>query len=187
MLVTVAFRRWLARAVICFAMFAVIWMVWHRVQPPWWDTAADIQELHDFIEDGAGYDGTDEYVPVGVDASDLDKNAPLVTTASGQPSTVKIQTWTAENKLFTAESTGADILRLRLFNYPAWLAVVNEQPVTSSSQPDTGEILIPIAAGINRVHVHFAKTTDRLIGGVCSAGAVLLIFFWQFFCRRRDC
>jgi hypothetical protein len=184
MLVAVAFRRRVIRALVCMAMFAVLWTVWHQVQPPWWDTAADIQELHDFIEDGAGYEGTDEYVPVGVDASNVDRNAPLVTTTSGRTVTLHIQNWTAENKTFSTESAGAETLRLRLFNYPAWQADVNEQEAKSSSQPDTGEILIPVEAGINRVHVHFGRTRDRFIGGLCSVMALLLILCWQFLCKR---
>jgi hypothetical protein len=184
MLVAVAFRRWLVRALICVGMFAVLWTVWHHVQPPWWDTAADVQELHDFIEDGAGYEGTDEYVPVGVDASNVNRNAPLVTTSSGRPLTVHIQSWTAEDKTFSTESGGAEILRLRLFNYPAWQADVNDGKVRSSSQPDTGEILIPVSAGTNHVHVHFGRTRDRFIGGLCSVMAMLLILCWQFLCKR---
>jgi hypothetical protein len=185
MLVTLAFRRWLTRALICLATFAVLWVVWHRVQPPWWDTAADIQELHDFIEDGEGYEGTDEYVPIRVDASDVDKNAPRVVTTSGRPATVQIQTWAAETKTFTIESAAPENLRLRLFNYPAWRAEVNEKSVTSRSWPGTGEIVVPVGAGANRVRVHFGQTRDRFIGGICSAIAGLLMLGWQFRIRRR--
>src|SRR5215470_12587209 len=147
MLVTVAFRRWVARAMICCAMLAVLWIVWHRVQQPWWDNAADIQELHDFIEDGAGYEGVDEYVPVGADASDVNQNAPLVTTVSGRAGKVNIQKWVAETKVFTTESSRPEELRLRLFNYPAWRASVNGEGVVTFSQPHTGELLIPVPAG----------------------------------------
>lgn len=185
MLVAVAFRRWLFRAVVCMAMFAVLWTVWHEVQPPWWDTAADVQELHDFIEDGAGYEGTDEYVPVGVDPSNVERNAPLVTTTSGRPMTVHIQEWTAEDKTFSTETAGGETLRLRLFNYPAWVADVNGGKAKSSSQPDTGEILIPVGAGVNRVHVHFGRTRDRLVGGLCSVMALVLILCWQFLCKKH--
>jgi len=185
MLVPVAFRRWLARAFIFFAMFAALWVVWHRVQPPWWDTAADIQELHDFIEDGEGYEGTDEYVPVGVDASDVDKNAPRVASASGKPVTVHIQTWEAETRIFSTESASPESLHLRLFNYPAWRVEVNEKSVISWSQPGSGEIVVPVGAGVNRVRVHFGQTRDRFVGGICSAMAGLLILGWQFRIRRR--
>jgi 6-pyruvoyl-tetrahydropterin synthase related domain len=185
MLVTAAFRRWLTRAAIYLAMFLVLWVVWHRVQPPWWDKAADIQELHDFIEDGEGYEGTDEYVPVGVDASDVNKNAPRVATTSGGSVRVKIQTWSAETKTFATESAAPENLRLRLFNYPAWRVEVNEKSVMIRSQPGTGEIVVPVSAGANRVRVHFEQTRDRFIGGLCSAIAALLILVWQFGIRRR--
>jgi hypothetical protein len=185
MLVTVAFRRWLTRVSICLAMLAVLWVVWHRVQPPWWDKAADIQELHDFVEDGDGYEGTDEYVPIGVDASDVDKTASRVATASGRPVTVHIQSWTAESKIFATESAAPANLRLRLFNYPAWRVEINGNSVTSWPQPGSGEIVVPVGAGSNRVRVHFAQTRDRLIGGLCSVMAALLILLWQFGIRRR--
>ncbi len=38
LLVTMAWRRWFIRALICIAMLAVLAFVWHRVQPPWWET-----------------------------------------------------------------------------------------------------------------------------------------------------
>jgi hypothetical protein len=180
LLVTVAFRRWLARAMICAAMFAVLWIVWHKVQEPWWDNAADIQEMHDFIEDGEGYEGTDEYVPVGVDASDVDKNAPRIRTVSGRAVKVNVQTWAAETKTFTAEDALPEELRLRLFNYPAWRVEVNGRIVSTYTQPNTGELLIPVSAGMNRVQVEFSRTRDRLAGGVCSIAGLVLLLLWKF-------
>jgi hypothetical protein len=178
--VTVAFRRWIARAMICCAMLAVLWIAWHRVQEPWWDTAADIQEMHDFIEDGEGYEGTDEYVPVGVDASDLDKNAPRVRTVSGSAVKVNVQTWAAETKTFSAESARPEELRLRLFNYPAWRVEVNGKNVSKYTQPNTGEILIPVSAGMNRVQVEFSRTPDRMAGAVCSIAGLVMLLVWKF-------
>ncbi|HST08826.1 MAG TPA: hypothetical protein VLL05_00495 [Terriglobales bacterium] len=186
MLITVAFKRWWTRALICFAMFAMLWIVWHRVQPPWWDTAADIQEMHDFIEDGEGYEGTDEYVPMGVDASNVDRNASLVRTASGRFLTLHIHTWTAETKLFSTESAAAEVLRLRLFNFPAWKTEVNGHTVNTTAQPDTGEILIPVNAGTNRVRVYFTRTWDRWVGGLCSLLSILCIMAWQFRAWKRN-
>ena len=81
----------------------------------------------------------DEYVPVGVDPSNVERNAPLVTTTSGRPMTVHIQEWTAEDKTFSTETAGGETLRLRLFNYPAWVADVNGGKAKSSSQPTQGK------------------------------------------------
>jgi len=179
LLVTVAFRRWLARAMICCAMFAVLWIVWHKVQPPWWDNAADIQEMHDFIADGEGYEGTDEYVPVGVDASDVDKNAPRVSTTSGRPVKISAQSLAAERKTFTAQTARPEELRLRLFNYPAWRVELNGKPVSTYTQPHTGEMLVPVAAGTNRVQIEFGRTRDRLAGGLCSIAGIGLLLLWK--------
>ena len=159
-------------------------MVWHRVQPPWWDTAADVQEMHDFIADGEGYEGTDEYVPKGVDPYELKKGAARVAAVSGNPVLVRIDQWGAESKAFSAQVSRAETLRLRLLNYPAWSVEVNGRPVPTRIQPVTGELLFPISPGINRVYVRFLQTRDRLLGG-CVSIVTLIIFVGVTFYLRR--
>ncbi len=75
LLLTMASRRWLVRALACVVMLAVLVWVWHRVQPPWWDNAADVAEMQDNQRTGSGYEGTDEYVPNGADAYEIKKDA----------------------------------------------------------------------------------------------------------------
>lgn len=187
LLFTMACRRWLIRASVCVGMFLVLWSVWHHVQPPWWDTAADIQELHDFIEDGDGYEGTDEYVPMGIDPSEVAKNAPQVSAVSGDSVDVHMQKWTAESKAFTFETAKAQELRLRLFNYPAWKVEVDGQRMISHVQAGTGEILVPVPSGNHQVQVQFARTADRWIGGTLSVEATIgIIFLVLFPATRRD-
>ncbi len=184
--VTMGFRRWLARILICAMLLGLVGIVWHRVQPPWWDTGADIQEMHDFIEDGDGYEGTDEYVPAGVDPYELKKDAPQIAIVSGDPATVHIERWSARNKVFSAKVAAPEKLRLRLLNYPAWSVEVNGHKVSAGTQPVTGEILIPVEAGGNRVRVTFLRTRDRLLGDLMSAGTLLLLIAWSYYCRRRE-
>ncbi len=186
LLVTLAFRRWLNRILVCVTMFAVLWIGWHGVQPPWWDTAADIQEMHDFIDDGGGYEGTDEYVPAGVDPYELKKDAPNVATVSGDRVLVRVDAWKAESRSFSAEVPRADTLRLRLLNYPAWRIEVNEREVAAGTRPVTGEILIPVAAGRNQVLISFRRTEDRLIGAMVSFASCLIILAWSLCCRRKN-
>ena len=66
LLVSMSLRRWWSRIILCVAMLAVLLIVWHRVQNPWWDNTGDIQEMLDNQQDGTGNEGVDEYVPVGV-------------------------------------------------------------------------------------------------------------------------
>ncbi len=184
--VTMGCRRWLTRIMICAVLLSVVAIAWRRVQPPWWDTAADIQEMHDFVEDGDGYEGTDEYVPAGVDPYELKKDAPQIATVSGNPAIVHIDRWSAQGKLFSAKVLRPETLRLRLLNYPAWNVEVNGHEITAGTQPVTGEILIPVDPGSNRVRVTFVRTPDRLIGNVVSAATLLLLIVWSVYCRGQE-
>ncbi len=156
----------------------------------WWDWE-DIPVIRAAIVEGKGYEGTDEYEAAEADRYDLPENAPRVavhpvatTAESPRPSRVHIERWGAEEKLFTVDAPQPATAALRLMNYPAWRVEINGQLVPAESQPDSGQMLIPLAAGSNRVRVHFAPTWDRLAGALIStmAGASLLVLTRK---RRR--
>src|SRR5439155_15282296 len=120
LLVTMAFRRWWTRLLVCVVMLAGVAFVWHRVQSPWWDTAADINEMLDNQQEGSGYEGVDEYVPADADASEIKQDVPPVTSKDGAGARIQVLRWDVELKLFTADLHEPGKLLLRLFNYPAW-------------------------------------------------------------------
>jgi hypothetical protein len=172
LLVTLASRRWVVRLLICLAMLAVLVFVWHRIQAPWWETSADFREMLEHQQSGAGYEGTDEYVPVGADPYEIKQDTPRVTLdhsdTPNQIQQLQVQQWNAESKVFTTVVTQPGELVLRLFNYPAWRVEVNGQAVATSTQEVTGQMLIPVAAGENRVRILFTRTWDRTLGGLIS-------------------
>ena len=90
-------------------------MAWHRIQAPWWDSAADLREMQDNMATGTGYEGTDEYTPLGADPAAIDKEARNVTVAGPAHAAIRVSRWDAESKLFTAEMSAPDQLALRLF------------------------------------------------------------------------
>ena len=181
-LLAMAWRRWIPRVALYILLLGVIAVVWHRVQEPWWDNAADINEMQDAIAEATGYEGTDEYVPAGVDPSDLNRNAPVVAAEPG--TSLQIEWWKPESRTFIAEVTRSGELRLRLFNYPAWRVEVNHRPVHAETSGITGEMLIPVEAGRNEVTVTFERTWDRSLGGVVSSVSVLGVVLWGVFQRR---
>src|SRR5208282_5857888 len=103
----------------------------------WWDSE-DIPVLTKAIQSGRGYEGTDEYQPLGCDRYELPgadpmgemigKPAPRIqqfdedTRALTPPpdNTVRIERWTADDKRFSVQNAAAAILALRLLNYPGW-------------------------------------------------------------------
>jgi len=178
--VTMASRRWVARALVCLSMLVVLGFVWHRIQPPWWEKAEDFGQMLGSQRSGAGYEGTDEYTPVGADPYEISPHAARVAfddsgTAPDQGSQIRIQRWDAELKSFTAKVSQSGQLVLRLFNYPAWRVEVNGQIVGTATRDVTGQMLIPVQSGENRVEITFSRTWDRTGGGIVSVVATLLL------------
>jgi archaellum component FlaF (FlaF/FlaG flagellin family) len=185
--ITMASRRWMVRVLICIAMLVLLGFVGHRVQVPWWEKAEDFAQMLDNQQSGAGYEGTDEYVPVEADPYEINKNASRVAldnnVAADQLLQVRIQRWNAESKLFTVEVSQPGQLVLRLFNYSAWRVEVNGQMVATTTRSVTGQMLIPVQAGENRVQITFTRTWDRTLGGIVTAVTALL--FGIYFALRR--
>src|SRR5262249_5755793 len=179
LLVSIAFPRWITRTLLYAAMLALLWTLWHHVQQPWWDTAADIQEMHDAIEDGEGYEGVDEYVPASVDAYDVNKEVAQVTAVSGDTARIGINKWTAESKTFSVDVAHPEQLRLRVFNYPAWKVEVNGRAAFATTQRSTGEMVFSVPAGLSKIEITFVRTPDRLAGGILSLLAlVVAVILW---------
>jgi hypothetical protein len=180
--VTVGVRRWWQRGAVCALSLMIIVGTWRYVQAPWWDTAADLREMQDNMATGVGYEGTDEYTPLGADPSAIDKDARKVTVVGPAHATIDVLHWDAESKIFTAEMSAADQVALRLFRYPAWRALVNGREVEMNAREGTGQMLVPVRAGMNRVEIRFARTWDRPAGGwisLLSAAGIIPWFVWS--------
>jgi hypothetical protein len=168
-------KKWPTRIALYIAMLCVIAFAWHHFQPPWWDHAPDLREMQDFISSGTGYEGTDEYTPVGADPSSGDKDARRITVIGPAHAAIRVLEWTPEHKLFTVEMSAPDTVELHLFNYPAWLAQVNGHPVSTQTRPDMGQMLVPVEAGTNRVQIDFIRTWDRTAGAWISLVALMIL------------
>jgi 6-pyruvoyl-tetrahydropterin synthase related domain len=176
-LLGMSLQRWWWRMVLCVAMLGVLLIVWHRVQNPWWDNSGDIQEMLDNQQDGAGNEGADEYVPVGVDPYDADQKAPQVRFEGKGHGQITVQKWDAERRAIDADAGSPGKLVLRLFNYPLWRVEVNGRQIKTESTPDTGQMVVPIAAGKNRVRIRFVDGWDRKLGVLLSGIGFAAIAF----------
>jgi hypothetical protein len=175
MLLTIVAKRWTSRLLASAVLLAAVILAGYRIQPPWWDTADDIREMSDALDDGTGYEGTDEYVPTGADPYELNKSLPLVSDDTGAPVPSEMLAWGPTEKHFVVHAAKPESLGLRLFNYPAWQITVNGQPAAAQTAEVTGQMIIPILAGTNDVRVHFRRTTDRTIGDAISGVSLMLL------------
>ena len=176
-----AFRWAWLRLLVYAVAIAVLLTAWHRVQPPWWDSSADLRDMVSDQHDGVGNEGTDEYVPSGIDPYDIDRNAPEVRFQGIGSAGITVKSRLAEKRLLSVDTTGPGKLILRLFNYPLWNVEVNGQAVRTETRPHTGEMVIPLAAGESHIRVAFVDSWHRPTGGVISVLALAVIEF----VRRR--
>ena len=158
------------------------------VQRTWWD-ADDIPTLREAIADETGYEGTDEYDPLGDDRTNLPQNAPeaqVLAAEEGEaaPATnVDIQAWKTEEKTLRVTVPVPARIALRLLNYPAWRVEVNGSVVRPEAAENSGQMIIPLNKGKSRIRVRFTRTPDRTAGGIVSLCAGLASV--GFLLRRR--
>jgi hypothetical protein len=153
------------------------------VQHTWWDDE-DMSTLRASIASGEGFDGADEYDPIGDDHYNLPPKTsrtqllPSLQNSKGAQapvtsSQVVIDRWTPERKEIVVDSPHPARLALRLLNYPAWQVEVNGAHIQPDSADDTGQMIIPLASGQSRITVHLTRTWDRTLGAAISIGALL--------------
>lgn len=180
-------RRWWIRGAIYVAALAVLLVVWHRVQVPWWDSGADLKEMVDNQHDGIGNEGVDEYVPAGADPYEIDQNAPLVRFEGSGDTRINVQQWLAERRVFAVNASDPGNVVLRLFNYPSWKVRVNGAWVKTGTTAHTGQMTVPVGAGQSEVEIKFVQGRDRIVGIVCSAVALAVLLIFLIFSPARRC
>jgi hypothetical protein len=151
------------------------------VQNTWWDSD-DIPSLREAIANDQGFEGTDEYDPLGDDHSNLPEKAPRVqvlpaeeSEGSAPKAEVRIERWTAEERNLRVSSKEPLRVGLRLLDYPAWRVEVNGKVVTPQHAETNGQMILLLPAGAERITARFARTPDRKLGNVISVIALLTL------------
>lgn len=183
------------------------------VRDAWWDSE-DIPQLAEAIRSGYGYEGTDEYAPLGCDRYSLPgSNLPVSAGGAVQvPSTSEgaatpriaeldevnertvaatnlhlgFEKWNSEQKIFTDNARHHADLAIRLINYPAWDVRLDSTMADAKSLEKTAQLLVPLPAGAHRVEIQFRRTWDRTAGGAVSTISAIGLAGLVFFRRRRD-
>ena len=153
----------------------------YLVQKTWWDPE-DIPVLQEAIAQDQGFEGTDEYDPLGDDRSNLPQKAPRVQIlpveeSEGPAPTAEmhIERWTAEEKVLRVASHEPLRVGLRLLNYPAWRVEVNGKVVTPESAESYGEMILLLSPGTERITARFTRTPDRTLGIAISVLGLLTL------------
>ena len=177
---------WMAATVVVLAGTAT-----YLVPHAWWDTE-DIPVLQSGIEEGKGFDGTDEYDPVGDDHYNLPEKAPLAEVLSSdgrggtaQEARIHVDRWGGEEKAISVSAREPVRVGLRVLNYPAWRVELNGKRITPQKAQESGQMIVPVGAGESRIVVCFARTRDRVLGNAVSLVSVLAALALIWLPRRR--
>jgi hypothetical protein len=156
------------------------------VENTWWDQD-EMPTQRDAVQSGNGFDGTDEYDPLGDDHLDLPLNAPQAKVlpadradSTATPANLQIERWTTEQKVIHVDSPCEARLALRLLNYPAWRVEVNGKTVQPERMDDVNQMVVPVEAGSSEIRVRFVRTRDRFLGDAISAasGLFAVMLLW---------
>lgn len=169
------------------------------IRTGWWDPT-DVPTVAAAIGSARGYEGTDEYMPIGGDRYQLPGNpdedtrpddvsaepAPQITMvdpASGEivpleGARIHVERWTAEQRIIATENATPIRLAPRLLAYPAWEVKVDGRDARYDAQPSTMQMIVSLPPGNHRVDIRFRRTWDRTAGGAISiATAAMLLGF----------
>jgi hypothetical protein len=157
----------------------------------WWDSE-DLPVLEEAIANDQGFEGTDEYDPLGDDHTNLPEKAPRVQILPAEDSgesapkaEIHIERWTAEERALDVTSREPLRLAVRLLNYPAWRMEVNSKTVKPQLAESTAQVIVPLPAGAEQVTMKFVRTPDRTAGDALSAGAGIALL-GLFYAGRRN-
>ncbi|MGA7226555.1 MAG: 6-pyruvoyl-tetrahydropterin synthase-related protein [Candidatus Acidiferrales bacterium] len=172
----------------------------------WWDSE-DIPFLANSIQAGFGYEGTDEYQPLGSDRYELpgtDANGDWIASSpapdvrqydasigngkSAAPLVFRIQRWAATHRSFSAQASAPTMIAVRLLAYPGWQVQVDGATSTIAIAPKTGEMLLALPAGTHQLNIDFRNTWDRITGALISLmfAVAFLVFVLQARLSQRN-
>jgi len=203
--------RWMSIVALIFACFAAAvcerrrgWLLFAAmavvsvpmghllVSNSWWDTD-EMPTQYAAIERGTGFDGTDEYDPLGDDHSDLPVGALLVRIlpeskdgSSAPQAQAHVVEWKTEKKEIRVDAKDNTHVALRLLNYPAWRVEVNGRAIAPERMDDFNVMVIPVESGSSVIRVWFARTADRTVGIVVSVMAVMAAIVLMAWGKNRN-
>jgi hypothetical protein len=175
-------RGYRAASVIVAVLAILACTATYMVRHTWWDSE-DVPVLLEALQNDEGFEGVDEYDPVGDEHSLLPEKSERVTVTPADPEAkekslseaeITVQRWTAERKEIHIATRELAVLKLRLLDYPAWSVQVNDAVVVPEQTGESAQITVPLSTGSSHVVVRFIRTPDRTIGALISGVSGLL-------------
>jgi hypothetical protein len=204
--------RWMAVLAVVFALFfaaaatqrtvIAFWIAMaimlggtgtYLVRHTWWD-AEDVNSMKAAMDGGAGFEGTDEYDPLGDDHTDIPQGQPEAKPIAGEAEAkleprqpeIRILRWSAEDRVVLVKTVQPVKIRLRLLHHPAWSVRVNGRSVPLERTVSYDAIVVPVPMGESRIEAQFTRTKDRTTGGTISVLSALAAVLMGWTPKRKQ-
>ncbi len=139
-------RDWMRWVWVMCTVGALVGSGYLLVKKAWWDTE-DMPALQAALKNGAGFEGTDEYDPIGDDRTDLPQ----------------------QRQRAVMLNVSADGEAYKVLNYPGWRVTLNGNLILPQHPRGTEQMIVSVPAGESEIHIDFTRTIDRTAGGWISA------------------
>lgn len=83
--------------------------------------------------------------------------------------------WKPEERVLRLSAPAADLLTVRTFNYPGWVATLDGRRAAIGTDPESGAMTFEIPAGEHRLTLEFTNTPPRHAGDWISIVAILVL------------
>ncbi len=199
-------------AILLLAVAAVslgTWLFWQSC-----DEEDVVSAQVNVFQAGTGFEGTDEYTPIGADNTLIQQDLPQIRVLKAaeaetapSPATedqsnptyaptpqdqiaadIKLEQWLPEHQTFSITTQAPGFAVLRLMDYPAWQVRANGTQVLYRPRRDDGLMTIPVQPGRpTHVEVKYAATPDVWWGrGLSIASLVALLGLVLAGQKRRE-
>lgn len=96
---------------------------------------------------------------------------------------VTMNRWSAHDRELTINADEPVCLRIRVLYYPGWTALCDGRPVPSSTDPQTGGIVVNFPAGLHQLRIIFKSTWWRNLA--CGTSALAVVGMLMLALRER--
>jgi hypothetical protein len=98
---------------------------------------------------------------------------------------VTIDRWSAQDRHLSIQAEAPTRMRIRLLNYPGWVASCDGHRIPLLTDPDSGAIVVDIPAGFHGLGIKFEDTWWRKTALGCSILTLFGMLIWVFNrCRK---
>lgn len=106
---------------------------------------------------------------------------PLFRLLSGRGE-IQLDKWYSHHRALSYTAAEPLLLRLRLFDYPGWVAYLDGVPHSTQKQEGSGAIMIRLPPGRHRLEVRFEDTVWRRWSKIASLATLIgICLSWGFF------